>query len=276
MLEYQVTKVQWWAAEDERTCETCGANHEKEYDIDKAPILPCHPGCRCTWLPVIDDGLKKIDILDVNSSANKQKNDKLVKFTNDSLSIPKVNLKGLDYNTTKNLLNIITDVYNKYPELNGTIEEIVQTNSASMAVGIVGRYDNFILAISSKVYSNPTKAQAAMRRMIDVGKFAKGTTIETIPYHEFGHMFEGVYIQRNYSNNDMEKVWDDCLAATEILKQASVKCYNDANRYKTELLSISEYALESDSEGLAECVHLEMTNRGSVFTNIVMKILRGK
>ncbi len=55
-----VKKVQWWAAEDERTCEICGANHEKEYDIDKAPILPCHPGCRCTWLPVLDDETPKL------------------------------------------------------------------------------------------------------------------------------------------------------------------------------------------------------------------------
>lgn len=46
--EAGIKKVQWWAAEDERTCEICGANHEKEYDIYKAPILPCHPGCRCT------------------------------------------------------------------------------------------------------------------------------------------------------------------------------------------------------------------------------------
>lgn len=55
-----VKKVQWWAAEDERTCKICGANHEKEYDIDKAPILPCHPGCRCTWLPVLDDETPKL------------------------------------------------------------------------------------------------------------------------------------------------------------------------------------------------------------------------
>lgn len=55
-----VKKVQWWAAEDERTCKICGANHEKEYDIDKAPILPCHTGCRCTWLPVLDDETPKL------------------------------------------------------------------------------------------------------------------------------------------------------------------------------------------------------------------------
>lgn len=55
-----IKKVQWWAAKDERTCEICGANHEKEYDIDKAPNLPCHPGCRCTWLPVIDYSYSKL------------------------------------------------------------------------------------------------------------------------------------------------------------------------------------------------------------------------
>ncbi|MEG0709493.1 MAG: hypothetical protein RR481_04600, partial [Longicatena sp.] len=45
----------------ERTCEICGTNHEREYDIDKAPILPCHPGCRCTCLPVIDNPYNKIE-----------------------------------------------------------------------------------------------------------------------------------------------------------------------------------------------------------------------
>lgn len=47
-------KVQFWAAEDERTCETCGAMHGKEYEINKAPILPLHPLCRCCYLPVIE------------------------------------------------------------------------------------------------------------------------------------------------------------------------------------------------------------------------------
>jgi|LGOV01.1.fsa_nt_gb SPP1 gp7 family putative phage head morphogenesis protein len=58
--EAGVKKVQFWAAEDERTCEICGVMHGKEYDIDKAPILPLHPLCRCCYLPVIeginDDG----------------------------------------------------------------------------------------------------------------------------------------------------------------------------------------------------------------------------
>lgn len=63
-----VAKVQWWAAEDERTCEICGSNHERIWDIDKAPILPCHPGCRCTWLPIIEEN-KPQELLESEKAA---------------------------------------------------------------------------------------------------------------------------------------------------------------------------------------------------------------
>lgn len=48
------TKLKWHASKDERTCEICGEHHGNEYDIDEAPHLPAHPGCRCTFVPVID------------------------------------------------------------------------------------------------------------------------------------------------------------------------------------------------------------------------------
>lgn len=47
-------EVQLWAAEDERTCEKCGALHGKIFNINKRPVLPLHPNCRCTYLPVIN------------------------------------------------------------------------------------------------------------------------------------------------------------------------------------------------------------------------------
>lgn len=49
-----VEKLQYWAAEDERTCEACGSYHEEIMDFDKIPILPLHPNCRCTYIPVIE------------------------------------------------------------------------------------------------------------------------------------------------------------------------------------------------------------------------------
>lgn len=53
----EIKKVRFWAAKDERTCEICGAMHRKEYNIEKAPVLPVHPNCRCTYLPVIENGI---------------------------------------------------------------------------------------------------------------------------------------------------------------------------------------------------------------------------
>lgn len=54
-----VEYVQVWAAQDERTCEVCGVNgyHGQVYPINKCPILPFHPNCRCTILPCFDEKL---------------------------------------------------------------------------------------------------------------------------------------------------------------------------------------------------------------------------
>lgn len=47
-------KVQYWAAEDERTCPRCGIKHGNIYSLKDRPVLPLHANCRCTYLPVID------------------------------------------------------------------------------------------------------------------------------------------------------------------------------------------------------------------------------
>lgn len=47
-------KLQFYAAEDERTCDECGELHEQIFDFDDAPICPIHCSCRCVLLPVID------------------------------------------------------------------------------------------------------------------------------------------------------------------------------------------------------------------------------
>lgn len=65
-----VKYIRWWAAQDERECDECGANHGKIYPIDKAPNLPCHPGCRCTWLPVFDDELNKEELRMLDTTGN--------------------------------------------------------------------------------------------------------------------------------------------------------------------------------------------------------------
>ena len=47
-------KVQFWAAEDERTCDVCGKMHGRIYKIKDCPSVPYHAMCRCTILPIIE------------------------------------------------------------------------------------------------------------------------------------------------------------------------------------------------------------------------------
>lgn len=61
LQRYKDTDVQYvriWAAVDERTCDTCSKYHDKVYPIKKAPILPLHPNCRCTYLPATEEEYK--------------------------------------------------------------------------------------------------------------------------------------------------------------------------------------------------------------------------
>ena len=49
-----VKRVQWIAADDEKTCATCGERDNKIYNINKIPPKP-HYGCRCYVVPVKEE-----------------------------------------------------------------------------------------------------------------------------------------------------------------------------------------------------------------------------
>ena len=46
-----VKEVRWIAADDEKTCPTCGARDNQVYQVNKIPPKP-HYGCRCYIVPV--------------------------------------------------------------------------------------------------------------------------------------------------------------------------------------------------------------------------------
>lgn len=43
--------VEWLAGPDDRCCEYCKSQNGKHWETNKAPVLPAHPNCRCTWVP---------------------------------------------------------------------------------------------------------------------------------------------------------------------------------------------------------------------------------
>jgi len=49
-----VKEVEFYAALDERTCEECMGLHGNHYALGNAGgVIPVHPNCRCTWLPIV-------------------------------------------------------------------------------------------------------------------------------------------------------------------------------------------------------------------------------
>lgn len=52
-----ITKAQWYATLDERTCEFCSARHGLVFNI-KDISLPAHPNCRCSAVPFRDEFLE--------------------------------------------------------------------------------------------------------------------------------------------------------------------------------------------------------------------------
>jgi len=58
LLGYQesgvVEKVEFYAALDERLCDDCNDMHGEVFNLAEAHgIIPLHPDCRCTWIPII-------------------------------------------------------------------------------------------------------------------------------------------------------------------------------------------------------------------------------
>ena len=53
-----VERVEWYAAMDERTLDSdcnCEANHGNPWPIEESHgLIPDHPQCRCTWIPIVD------------------------------------------------------------------------------------------------------------------------------------------------------------------------------------------------------------------------------
>lgn len=101
MKDNGISKVKEIVTLDERTSSTCKIHNNKIHDIDKAPILPRHPNCRCVLVPYVD----------VDETTKKET---LVE----------------DVNKKENIINSATTGYNiSYKEVDSDIEKELQKRS---------------------------------------------------------------------------------------------------------------------------------------------------
>lgn len=55
--EELVVGCEWLTARDERVCPICAPRDGKRYPLDTQERPPIHPQCRCTLVPLLDDGV---------------------------------------------------------------------------------------------------------------------------------------------------------------------------------------------------------------------------
>lgn len=158
----------WWAAEDERTCKSCGANHGKAYPIDRAPNLPCHPGCRCTWLPIFEDELTKEDIQHLYDLSNDELYAVNQYVSSESYKINDILRRGTSLSKSmKQMSKNLDEALNKLDNYEGDVTRSLSINDSGTLksflhahkVGNIVTYPEYISTTSSGIYNKKGNIQ---------------------------------------------------------------------------------------------------------------------
>lgn len=131
MKDSGITKVKEIVTLDERTSSTCKVHNNKIHDIDKAPILPRHPNCRCVLVPYVDvDETTKKETLveDVNKKEN---------IINSATTGYNISYKEVDSDIEKELQKRSDKLWNK--EFLGSEQNALYEYSGT-DYGIINRY----------------------------------------------------------------------------------------------------------------------------------------
>ena len=241
----EIKKVSFWAAKDERTCEICGAMHGKKYDIEKAPVLPVHPNCRCTYLPVIENEedlreqeYRKIERGDERQFSIKNNQEiiaqKIDTYTDDVYVSERTNIKP-------KILHIIhkntTDALKRWKIPKERMPKIVIVDASEMPLAF-GKYD----AVKNIVYYIPQIADENI-----VGN------VGDVEFHEMWHMRQAENFREKKGtitkDNFGEYIKYSCEIAKRKIDGIGITEYN--------VNEISEYAFRMYRNGRYDEVEAE-------------------
>ncbi|SDO76294.1 minor capsid protein [Clostridium gasigenes] len=273
-------EVEVWAAQDERTCEVCGAKHGKVYKIKDRPTLPLHANCRCTYLPVVDLSDKKGDnkIKDAKNFDELEislKNILEIKITND--------VKSLDFEAVKETCVSMQDVFNEFPQIKGFVSELYTSKSGMMSCSPINTaLDMTKISFNPAYYKEQNKIKNIYLKDVASGFHPKGTTYEISGVHELGHAVEAYLIKGKGLDFDSQKIeyWNGCTIAKTIVSDAckNVKKLPEGKGIKNAELknNISGYALSDASECMAEAFSDYFGNgdKASILSKEIIKIVK--
>lgn len=264
-----IEKVKWCTAPDERTCPKCSGLNERIFDINDTPIIPAHPRCRCTYIPVIETDI----VLEPKPEENTIDNVTNIKELNDKGTeiLKEYGIKVVFENTN---IDVAKEEFNQFLKLykEYNIDEVYSIGSTSFSGTTDGKFTRIgnntgglIQVRNRKKYITPE----LYKKKIKVGwdnhnaiVDPKNANIYTIT-HEFGHGF-GDSQQRKLSP-EKKDFWKELNKINKEYKKSI------ANNTKDR---ISPYAETSIDEFLAEAfTEAKLSSNPSKFSIEVLKII---
>lgn len=266
-----VEEVELIAAKDERTCEICGGEHGKKYPITEVPILPLHPHCRCTIIPIVHipkAGEKPQPKPQPKGWHDKEYKGKEFKTKND---IKKHLLKeyGIKFSDSRKypinqevLTEMVTwlDKFSAYFEGFNSIRPIDLPNlKVKVNIGAVGHYRYYTRSPKAEEIALEASMFRRKEKVLDYNKraMAQGWNSQTDGtagtfVHEYGH-----YIAHNlyYLSKGNEKGISKKEFERDFIKDV-LKEYNEVTggeySFKDVKDLVSQYGASSNTEAFAE------------------------
>lgn len=159
----------------------------------------------------------------------------------------------LDFNTVRDSLTGVESVILEYPEVGDLLKTIKTSNSGVMSCA------GSTISFNKEYYNIGTDLADKCYIASQMGAWVKKCSPKTIGAHEAGHGVEWLLIQSNiFYEYAFERTiaWNECSEAKSIVNEAIKnikKTEYGKGKKKADLIKgISQYALDSDSETLAE------------------------
>lgn len=211
-------KLEWVASEDGKGCDTCHLRNGKQYKIDDVPILPAHPNCRCTMIPVITDEMiekqaKALKEAQPEESASEW-------FDEAKEQIDKTNMADA----------VGEENFNKF--ING-LSEIENDDLGQLFAKYSDQLDFFKVTDKGRGFARRNKVQLAQSSFDGDDR---GRQPLEVAFHEIGHAFDSIGLKARTGE-------DKIVAGT--VKKKSRRGTVEVNQYVDHMSGMPEYDLKN-------------------------------
>ena len=190
-------------------------------------------------------------------------------------------LKNCDFQSVKAAAQGMEDILTEFPQAAAVMHQLTDGEKRSGAYASASFYGN--VNLNPDKFRNRYALEASYSQDLFSKFHPKGTTADSVPVHEAGHLLERALIEKHMGGeHTLFKIpeWNKSTYAKSVISEAckAAKRTPDGKGMKNDELirGVSRYATKNRRETLAECVADYHANRenASPLSREVWKILK--